>query len=219
MQQNDNRAYQYTNNFTEDRPEYNSVCSLIDMGVSVIDMGCGEGSLMQKLIIERKCKCTGIEISESGVAVCLQKNLNVVKGEIDKIVPFATNEFDVALCNVTLQMVNYPEKTIQEMKRVASKKIIISFPNFAYWLNRLEMLFKGRMPKKLLFGYSWYSTGHIHQFSLLDIKQLIKEVGALRVKKIACVKSGNVIIDMFAKWLPNIFGKIIILEIEKINEL
>jgi methionine biosynthesis protein MetW len=215
MPNNDNRNYNYSGNFTENRPEYNLVVGFVPEKSTVIDLGCGEGSLMQKLIAEKQCSCTGIEISASGVEVCKQKGLNVLQGEIDKDMPFADNEFDISLCNVTLQMVLFPEKTIQEMKRVASAKLIISFPNFAYWLNRLEMLFKGRMPKKLLFGYSWYATGHIHQFSLKDIKQLINETGQLKIKTIACVPSGIFIVDVLAKWLPNLFGKIIILEIEK----
>lgn len=215
MSANDNRNYNYTNNFTETRPEYGMVCSIVTTESNVIDLGCGEGSLMQQLIAEKKCVCTGIEIAASGVELCRQKRLNVTQGEIDKPLSFADNSFDTALCNVTLQMVAYPEVTLQEMKRVASKKLIVSFPNFAYWLNRLEMLFKGRMPKKLLFGYTWYNTGHIHQFSLKDIKALIQQTGGLTISKVHIVPSGNAIVDVFAKWFPNLFGKIIILEIDK----
>ena len=102
------------------------------------------------------------------------------------------------------------------MKRVTSKKIILSFPNFAYWLNRLEMLFKGRMPQKLLYGYSWYATGHVHQFSLIDIKTLINETGGMKINTIKCAPSGNALVDLFAIWMPNLFGKTIVLEIDKI---
>lgn len=216
MSNNDNRKYIYTGNFTESRPEYNVVVSLVPLKSTVIDLGCGEGSLMQKLITEKQCQCTGIEIAASGVEICKQKGLQVLQGEIDTTLPFEDNAFETALCNVTLQMVMYPEETVKEMKRVASKKIIVSFPNFAYWLNRIEMLFKGRMPKKLLFGYSWYTTGHIHQFSLTDIRSLVNETGGMKIKKIKCAPSGNPIVDLFAGWMPNLFGKTIVLEIDKI---
>jgi methionine biosynthesis protein MetW len=215
MSVNDNRQYNYTNNFTETRPEYALVCSIVPAESSVIDLGCGEGSLMQKLSTEKKCICTGIEIAASGVEICRQKGLNVQQGEIDKVLSLPDNSFDVAVCNVTLQMVNYPEVTLQEMKRIASAKLILSFPNFAYWLNRFEMLFKGRMPKKLLYGYTWYNTGHIHQFSLKDIKTLIKQTGGLSVSKVLIAPSGNKMVDVLAEWFPNLFGKVLILEIDK----
>lgn len=216
MSNNDNRKYVYTGNFTESRPEYDVVVSFVPPKSQVIDLGCGEGSLMQKLIDEKQCQCTGIEIAASGVECCKQKGLQVVQGEIDSTLHFRDNEFDVAICNVTLQMVMYPEKTVQEMKRVSSKKIILSFPNFAYWLNRLEMIFKGRMPQKLLFGYRWYTTGHIHQFSLKDISNLLSETGGMKINTIKCAPSGNPIVDFLAGWMPNLFGKTIVLEIDKI---
>jgi methionine biosynthesis protein MetW len=83
-------------------------------------------------------------------------------------------QFDYAICNVTIQMVMYPEVLVSEMKRIAHYQII-SFPNFAQLLNRLDLLLRGRMPKPMLFGYDWYNTGHIHQLSVKDFLKLAEK--------------------------------------------
>lgn len=216
MNINDNRSYSYYENYQEYRPEYDLVSSFVPSGCSVLDLGCGEGSLMQLLIKNKNCICSGIELVQSGVDRCKEKGLDVMQGKIDKELPLKDNSVEVVVCNVTLQMVGYPEITVQEMKRISRHKLILSFPNFAYWLNRLEMLIKGRMPRKLLFGYKWYNTGHIHQFSLSDLLSLISELGGLKIVQIVSVASEYKLLNVLAKWMPNLFGKIIIVEINKI---
>ncbi|OGY86968.1 MAG: hypothetical protein A3G01_01640 [Candidatus Kerfeldbacteria bacterium RIFCSPLOWO2_12_FULL_43_9] len=89
--------------------------------------------------------------------------------------PYKDKEFDYALCNVTIQMVMYPEVLLQEMKRIA-KYQILSFPNFAFLPNRLDLLIRGRMPHFMIPSYKWYSTGHIHQLSINDFSDLCKEL-------------------------------------------
>lgn len=206
---NDNRNYDYSDVFTEDRAEYELISKLIMPNSKVLDLGCGNGSLLEKLINERHVLAEGVELSDSGVEVCLVKGLNVHKGRIDEKLPFTDNSFDYSICNVTIQMVMYPEVLLSEMKRI-SKYQIISFPNFAYYKNRLDLLFRGRMPKPMLFGYKWYNTGHIHQFSIKDFDELIFDVGGLKIVKRVNVTASKYFIQKLASHFNNMLVPIII---------
>lgn len=173
---NDNRDYLYVLNSFVSRVEYSFLSSLIKKGSSVIDLGCGDGSLL-KIIKEEKDpkKLLGIDISTTGVALCAKKGIDAIVGRIDlELKNIKNKSFDYSICNVTIQMVLCPEILIKEMCRISETQII-SFPNFGFILNRLEMLFMGRMPKFMLFGYDWYSTGHIHQLSVSDFEKFILE--------------------------------------------
>ncbi|GMU94974.1 methionine biosynthesis protein MetW [Ignavibacterium album] len=199
---NDNRNYNYSGFEEFERPDYSFIVELVEENSRVVDLGCGNGSLMQILIRKKKVAVKGVEISESGVAICKQKGLDVIQGKIDNSLPFNDNEFDYSICHITIQMVMYPEVLLQEMKRI-SRYQIISFPNFAFYKNRLELFFKGRMPRKMLFGYNWFNTGHIHQLSFKDFIELINCVGNLEIQRISFIKS-NSIKDHLIQIFPNL---------------
>ena len=133
----DNRNYDYSLHSGEEREEYQTISNLVTLNSSVIDLGCGNGLLMKKLIAEKNVSCKGIEISESAVELCKKNELDVLLGSIDAELPFDNDSFDYSVCNVTIQMVKYPEVLLREMKRI-SKYQIISFPNFAFYRNRLD---------------------------------------------------------------------------------
>ena len=140
------------------RPEYKTIIDWVEKGSNVIDLGCGDYELLRLL-----------DVSGEG----MDKRYGSLIDKKENYANIKDKQFDYAICNATLQMVEYPEVLLSEMKRI-SKKQIISFPNFAKWNNRLELLFKGRMPRRMLCGYEWYSTGHLHQ---LSIKDFISYVG------------------------------------------
>src|SRR3972149_5631826 len=168
----DNRNYFYNNNSSTSRSEFRVIENIVGKNRKVVDLGCGDGSLTQ-ILIKNENICQGVEITQSGVEVCRKKGLRVIKGRIDGKLPFDDKSFDFAVCNVTLHMVMYPELLLQEMKRI-SKKQIITFPNFAFVLNRIQLILFGVFPKWSLFGYDWYSTGHIHQLSIKDFENYCK---------------------------------------------
>ncbi|QJB32334.1 methyltransferase domain-containing protein [Chitinophaga oryzae] len=211
---NDNRNYDYSGIPANRRPEYSKIISLLETGSKVLDLGCGNGLLIEAMQQEKQCQCKGMELSESGVDICRQKGLDVISGRIDETLPYGDNEFDVAVCNVTIQMVMYPEKLLAEMKRV-SRYQIVSFPNFAYFINRFDMLFNGRMPRRMLFGYHWYNTGHIHQLSVRDYDELLLAVGGLQKKRKLYVSAGFKLIDLLGGLFPGWFRKTVILETVK----
>ncbi len=153
---NDNRKYDYAGGEVQLRSEYSFICDMIEPESTVIDLGCGNGSLLKMAKDMKNVTEMGIELVKSGVDICHKKGLNVRQGSIDTSQTYndiEDKQFDYAICNVTIQMVMYPEVLLVEMKRIA-KYQIISFPNFAAWRNRLDMLLNGRVPKPMLFGYT-----------------------------------------------------------------
>jgi methionine biosynthesis protein MetW len=204
-EKNDNRYYDFSNEDFYSRAEFPVITDWLSVGNKIIDLGCGNGSLMKYLKENKNVEIEGIEIAPSGVDFCLRQGLNARQGEIDKAntyIEYTDKQFDFAICNVTLQMVQYPEVLLKEMIRI-SRQQIISFPNFAYFENRLQLLFKGVMPKKMLFGYNWYNTGHIHQLSLKDFTNFCKNnnMEIIKVYHLGCFrKIANLI------W-PNLFSK------------
>lgn len=203
---NNNRKYDYTDNKIQYRGEYPIIEGLIEPNSKVIDLGCGNGSLLKLLKDKKNIQEYGIELAHSGVDICREKGLNVCQGIIDSPLDEIENkQFDYAICNVTIQMVMYPEVLLSEMKRIAHYQII-SFPNFANWRNRIDLLLRGRMPKPMLFGYDWYTTGHIHQLSLKDFLDLAEKYDLTVYQQTHIGICGW--IGYIRKWNSNLFSTI-----------
>ena len=171
---------------------------------------------MLKILKDKGAIVEGIEISKSGVRSTKKKGIKVSLGRIDRNLPFKDKEFDFAICNVTVQMVMYPEKLIVEMRRIA-KKQIITFPNFAFLPNRMDLLLNGKMPRVMIPGYKWYSTGHIHQLSIKDFEDFCTDNNLkIIVTKHIYPGSSFMVTRNFAlgsKWMrksPNLFASMAI---------
>lgn len=201
---NDNRNYSYNGDVVEMRAEYKYFIENIPENSSVLDLGCGDGTLLGLLRNAKKCKVKGIEISESGVAKARLNNIDVLQGSIDKPLPFDNGQFDFAICNTTIQMVMYPEVLMNEMLRVSASQII-SFPNFAFYKNRLQLLLRGVMPVHCLFGYAWYNTGHIHQLSCRDFELYIHSLRPDLDLTIVNKPAADSIKNYFIRKYPNMF--------------
>jgi len=201
---NDNRNYNYSGFEAVERKEYEVISNWIPQNSTILDLGCGNGTLLEKLKMEKAVSGKGIELSDSGIDICRAKNLDVQKGSIDQTLPFNDNTFDYAICNVTIQMVMYPEILLSEMKRI-SKFQIISFPNFGHYKNRVDLTLNGKMPRPMLFGYKWYSTGHIHQVSIKDFYELIDDVGGFVIFKSYREEHKNIFKNFLLRKYPNLF--------------
>lgn len=204
---NDNRNYIYSENSLSKRNEFQSIIKWINKNSRVVDLGSGDGTLLKILKEKKNTDGLGVEISPSGVMAAKKKGIKSVVGRIDEKLPFKNKEFDYAVCNVTLQMVMYPEVLISEMRRISNKQII-TFPNFAFILNRFDLLVNGVMPRFMIPTYKWYSTGHIHQLSIKDFEMYCAE-NDIKILKRANIGPGRFMAlpsKFLVKLFPNLFS-------------
>ncbi|RMG61451.1 MAG: methionine biosynthesis protein MetW [Deltaproteobacteria bacterium] len=195
------------------RIDHNVIVRLIPEGSSVLDLGCGDGSLLKKLKDEKGIQGKGIEISEIGVKQCISKGLTVLQGDIDEgLRDYPDKSFDYVVLNQTLQVVKKPDLVLSEMLRVG-KRGIVGFPNFAYWKIRLYLLFEGRMPKTRFLPYEWYNTPNIHLCSVKDFEIYCAEHGISIERRIyiSTERGGRILRGV----MPNLFAENAIYVIRK----
>ena len=187
------------------RIDHSVILDLVPAGAKVLDLGCGDGALLEKLVRQKGAIGRGIEISEPGVRDCIAKGLTVLQGDIDEgLRDYPDDSFDYVILNQTLQAAKKPDVVLQEMLRVG-KKGIVGFPNFAYWKMRLYLLLFGRMPKTEFLPYEWYDTPNIHFCSILDFTEYCARNG-LAVEKTAYLttdRGGRVLQGV----RPNLFAE------------
>ncbi|MDA9615941.1 methionine biosynthesis protein MetW [Candidatus Pelagibacter sp.] len=148
--------------------EFKIIANLIEKNTRVLDVGCGDGTLMEFLKNNNKIDIRGIEISKSNVQKCIGKGLTVIEGDAEKdLSQFPDSSFDFVILSQTLQAFLNPEKVISELLRVG-KKAIVTIPNFGYWKVRLHLLIKGTMPITRTLPDEWYNTPNLHMCSIKD---------------------------------------------------
>ena len=154
----------------------------------IIDLGCGEASVLHQLIQQKDCQCYGIEQNFNSVLVAMGKGIPVYQGDIlEGLKQFDDNVFDVAILSQTLQQVYNPVDVMKEMCRVA-KKAIVTFPNFGFWKVRLQLLMKGYSPKTKQLPYEWHNTPNIRVITIKDFRQLCKQVDVNIDKEIPLIR-------------------------------
>ncbi len=156
---------------------YAEILHLIEPGSTVLDLGCGEGELLERLIRERGVRGRGVDIEERMIRTCISRGLSVFQGDLDEgLKDYTTNSYDYVILNHTLQVVHRPDLLLQEMLRVG-RFGIVNFPNFAHILNRLQLFAGGRMPVNRHIPYEWYDTPNIHFCTRRDFEVLCREMG------------------------------------------
>ncbi len=151
------------------RPDFAAIAAWIPQGASVLDLGCGDGSLLQYLKSERGVCGYGVEISDADIVACIQNGVNVIQNDLDSgLKDFESNSFDYVILSQTLQATRHTEPLIQEILRVG-REGIVSFPNFGYWKARWNVLF-GNMPVSADLPYQWYDTPNVHLCTLHDFE-------------------------------------------------
>ena len=151
------------------RPDFAAIAAWIPEGASVLDLGCGDGSLLRYLKDARKIRGYGVEISDNNIEACIRNGVNVIQNDLESgLLGFENGSFDYVILSQTLQATRHTEPLMQEMLRVG-REGIVSFPNFGYWKNRLNVL-RGRMPVFKDLPYQWYDTPNIHLCTLHDFE-------------------------------------------------
>jgi methionine biosynthesis protein MetW len=151
------------------RPDFAAIAEWIPQGASVLDLGCGDGSLLHFLRDEREVRGYGVEIRDANIVACINNNVNVIQGDLEScLLGFETQSFDYVILSQTLQAMRHTETLVQEMLRVGSVAIV-SFPNFGYWKARLNVI-RGHMPVSDNLPYQWYDTPNVHLCTLHDFE-------------------------------------------------
>jgi methionine biosynthesis protein MetW len=159
-------------------PEHRLIISLIEEGARVVDLGCGEGDLLLALKVMKGVRAEGIELSDACIQTCVARGLfSVQHGDLDEgLADYPDKSVDYVISTNTIQVLHRPMVLIREMARVG-KRCIVSFPNFAHWPVRLQLLLRGRMPKTSKLPYEWYETLNIHLTTIHDFRDFCRKAG------------------------------------------
>jgi methionine biosynthesis protein MetW len=166
------------------RGDFDVIASWVQPGERVLDLGCGDGSLLKLLIESRGARGYGIELEDEAVLSALKNGINVIQSNLEEgLAGFGDRTFDHVVLSRTLQTVRHTEKILGEMLRVG-REAVVSFPNFAYWKNRMAVM-GGRMPVSEDLPYEWFNTPNLRFFTILDFESLCQKMGlAIRDRQV-----------------------------------
>lgn len=183
------------------------ISGLIAPRARVLDVGCGDGALLELLETDLQVDGRGIEISQRGVNECVARGLSVIQGDADTdLVFYPDRGFDYVVLSQTIQATRNPHKVLDHLLRIGTRAIV-SFPNFGHWRMRLYLLFRGRMPVTRDLPHSWYDTPNIHFCTIRDFVALCDEIGATVESATALNGHGQKIGLSMPWWFWNLFGQ------------
>ena len=185
-----------------ERADFDLIASWVKPGERVLDLGCGDGSLLKRLIGERGAHGYGIEYEDASVLAAIVNGINVIQGDLEQgLAGFDDGTFNHVVLSRTLQTVRHTERLLAEMLRVG-KEAVVSFPNFAYWKNRQAVL-KGRMPVSEDLPYEWFDTPNLRFFTLLDFESLCTKMQLVIRERQVLDEAGRLVVTR-----PNLLGSL-----------
>ena len=195
--------------------EFQVIAELIEKNKKVLDVGCGDGTLMEFLKNNKNINIRGLEISKNKVQECIAKGLTVIEGNAERdLKQFPDKSFDYVVLSQTLQAFLDPELVLKELLRVG-KQAIVTIPNFGYWKIRLHLLLKGTMPITKTLPDEWYNTPNIHMCSIKDFFNFVKSRDIKIFKSLAISNKNASIISGSNLTIKNLFANLGIFLIEK----
>jgi methionine biosynthesis protein MetW len=184
------------------RSDYAIIGEIVEPRSRVLDLGCGEGELLQWLVASKDVEARGVEISREKVQRAIARGVSVFQGDIDEgLADYPDGAFDYVILSQTLQETHHPRQVLREMLRVG-RRAIVAFPNFGHWRVRLSMLSSGRAPRTRLFPYAWYDSPNIHFLTVRDFEELAA-MEDLTVERRYCL-AGSRRVSM----LPNLLAEV-----------
>lgn len=190
------------------RPDLAFIAHWVAGGAHVLDVGCGDGVMLQYLQTDKGCSGYGIEIADDKVLASMRRGVNVIQQDMEQgLAIFGDNAFDTVLCLSSLQMMKQVEELLRDIVRVGAEAIV-SFPNFAYWPHRAALL-KGRMPVSKSLPYQWYDTPNLRCATISDFEELANQVG-LEVLECVALADGKPV-----GFLPSLRGSLAVFRLRK----
>lgn len=178
-------------------------------GSRVLDLGCGDGAMLEYLQRQKQCRGYGVEIDDAKIPRCVQRGVDVIQQNLeDGLAMFADDAFDTVLCLSALQMMKNVEDVLRDIARIG-REAIVSFPNFAHWPHRLSLL-TGRMPVSESLPYQWYDTPNLRCATITDFSDLAREVGLEVIECVALKDDGTPV-----AFLPNWRGSLAVFRLRK----
>ncbi|MFZ6846106.1 methionine biosynthesis protein MetW [Undibacterium sp. RuTC16W] len=193
---------------SELRPDLAFIAHWIKPNARILDVGCGDGVMLDYLQSDKQCAAYGIEIADDKVLACTQRRVNVIQQDMENgLSMFQDNGFDTVLCLSSLQMMKHVEPLLRDIARVG-QEAIVSFPNFGYWPHRTALL-RGKMPVSKSLPYEWYDTPNLRCATIYDFADLANEVG-LEVLECVALHEGKPV-----TFLPNLRGSLAVFRLRK----
>jgi methionine biosynthesis protein MetW len=167
------------------------IADMINPGSRVLDVGCGDGALLDYLVHFKHVDGRGIELSQQGVNACVTQGLSVIQGDADTdLRDYPSDAFDYVVLSQTLQATVNPRSVLGELARIG-RHAIVSFPNFGYWRVRMQLLFRGRMPRTRALAHDWYDTPNIHLCTITDFVDLANRMGVTIERALTLDRTGT----------------------------